>query len=72
MLERDEAYQLLTSRSVPADRDEKAHAGLLAADLGYHAAQGDLAGARKLQEEALNIFRRVLGPSSATRCSKHC
>jgi hypothetical protein len=44
VLERDEAYQL----SVPADRDEKAQAGLLATDLGYHAAQGDLAGARKL------------------------
>src|SRR5262249_25335453 len=36
VLDRDEAYQLLTSRRVPSEGDELEQARLLAEDLGYH------------------------------------
>ncbi len=65
MLTPDEAFQLLTSRRKPADKDEEEQAAELAMDLGYHALALDVTASallsyggdgpyRKLREELSN------------------
>jgi hypothetical protein len=52
----DDAYQLLTSRRVPADGDEKEQARMLAADLGHHALALDVTASALLSSVAPNPF----------------
>ena len=52
----DEAYQLLTSRRLPADGDEKEQASMLAADLGHHALALDVTTSALLSSVAPQPF----------------
>jgi tetratricopeptide (TPR) repeat protein len=56
VLERDEAYQLLTSRRVPLDGDEEEQARLLTEDLGYHALALDVTGSALFSSVAAKPF----------------
>jgi hypothetical protein len=56
LLEREEAYQLLTSRRAPSDGDEEDQARLLTADLGYHALALDVTASALLYSLAAKPF----------------
>ncbi len=56
VLDRDEAYQLLTSRRAPSDGEEAEQAQLLAVDLGYHALALDVTGLALVSSVAAKPF----------------